>query len=394
MITDNKTIAIIGGGPGGLTLARLLQLKGADVKVYERDLNAAVRQQGATLDLHDESGLKALAQAGLMAEFKKHYRPGADKMKLTDENASVVMNDHDNMENDQFGHEHFRPEIDRGPLRDILAGALKPGTIVWNAHYQSMEKKNGRWLIRFSDGRTADADLVIGADGANSKIRPLISDIRPVYSGITIIEGNIYHAEQNVPRLNALVQGGKVFALGKEKSIILSAKGEGSLSFYTGTKENEHWVKDAGIDLNDKAAVLQWFRRRFSDWDPLWEELFTPDEMYVVPRPMYHYPVDQSWISQPDITLIGDAAHRMPPYAGEGVNMAMLDALELTECLTGNRYKDIAAAINAYEIRMLKRAGEVTAETLKQTAALHEPGALEYLVGMFNGQDGGYKISR
>ncbi|PZR23514.1 MAG: 2-polyprenyl-6-methoxyphenol hydroxylase [Citrobacter freundii] len=384
MTIDNKKIAIIGGGPGGLTLARLLQLKGADVKVYERDANAQVRQQGATLDLHEDSGLRALTQAGLMDEFKKYYRLGADKMKLTDQHAVVVLNDHDQKETGQFGDEHFRPEIDRGPLRDILIASLKPGTIEWNAHYQSMEKRNGRWLIHFKSGKTAEADLLIAADGANSKIRSFVSDIQPVYSGITIVEGNIYHADQNAPQLNALVQGGKLFALGKEKSIILSAKGEGSLSFYTGTKEAADWVKSAGIDFDDKQAVLKWFRQRFNDWDPLWEELFSADEMYIVPRPMYHYPLDQSWVSQPDITLIGDAAHRMPPYAGEGVNMAMLDALELSECLTAIEYTTTAEAISAYEIKMLKRAGEVTEETLRQTEALHGEDGLEYLVKMFS----------
>jgi 2-polyprenyl-6-methoxyphenol hydroxylase-like FAD-dependent oxidoreductase len=328
--------------------------------------------------------LKALIAAGLMDAFKKHYRPGADKTKLTDEHANVKWDDHHKAE-ENFGHEHFRPEIDRGPLRDLLIESLIPGTIEWNSQYDSMERMNGQWLIRFRNGQTATADLVIGADGANSKIRPLLSGIKSIYSGITVVEGNIYHAEKNTPQLNKLVQGGKVFALGKEKSIILSSKGDGCLSFYTGTKEPADWLTETGIDFNDKNAVLQWFRQRFSDWDPLWEELFAADEMYLVPRPMYHFPVDQTWSSQPDLTLIGDAAHRMPPYAGEGVNMAMLDALELAVSLTSDQYPGIADAIHAYETKMLKRAGEVTLETLKQTEALHAADALEYLVNLFAG---------
>ena len=71
MLLKNKQIAIVGGGPGGLTLARLLQLKGANVKVYERDINKDARVQGTTLDLHEESGLKALRHAQLLDEFKK-----------------------------------------------------------------------------------------------------------------------------------------------------------------------------------------------------------------------------------------------------------------------------------------------------------------------------------
>ena len=120
MPIQNKRIAIVGGGPGGLTLARLLQLKGADVKVYERDFNKDARVQGTTLDLHKESGLKALRQAQLLDAFKKNYRPGADKMIIVNENAEIFFSDHEGKPAEDFGSEHFRPEIDRGPLRKII----------------------------------------------------------------------------------------------------------------------------------------------------------------------------------------------------------------------------------------------------------------------------------
>src|SRR6187200_339509 len=113
---ENKKIAIVGGGPGGLTLARLLQLKGADISVYERDINKDVRVQGATLDLHDDSGLKALQQAGLMDAFEKNYRPGADRMRILDKHATILYDDHADAKNESFGDAGFRPEIDRGPL--------------------------------------------------------------------------------------------------------------------------------------------------------------------------------------------------------------------------------------------------------------------------------------
>src|ERR1700744_43290 len=125
-VISNKKIAIVGGGPGGLTLARLLQMNGADVTVYERDINRDVRVQGATLDLHQESGLKALKEAGLMEAFKANYRPGADKMTVTDKHANVLHED-----DFEYGldNEFARPEIDSGPLRDILIDSLQTGTI-------------------------------------------------------------------------------------------------------------------------------------------------------------------------------------------------------------------------------------------------------------------------
>jgi len=75
--------------------------------------------------------------------------------------------------------------------------------------------------------------------------------------------------------------------------------------------------------------------------------------------------------------MLGDAAHRMPPYAGEGVNMAMQDAYELAEALISGE------GIAVYEKKMLERAAEVTAITLESTERLHSEGAVDWLLGMF-----------
>lgn len=380
MLLNNKQIAIIGGGPGGLTLARLLQLQGAQVKVYERDKDKNVRQQGATLDLHEASGLEALRRAGLMAAFYLHYRPDAGKIRLVDEQAQIRMDDHA-----VVNYEDQRPEIDRAPLRTILLEALTPGTVVWHSQFSQMEKQQEGWLLHFANGTTAYADLVIAADGANSKLRPYLTGIPAIYSGITIVEGNVYNAAKNAPGLWDLAKGGKVFALGKEQSLILSTKGEGSLSFYTGTKVPENWVTQSGIDFNDKAQVLDWFKTEFSGWDTCWQELFDGDEIWFVPRPQYHFPLDQKWDTLPNLTLLGDAAHRMPPYAGEGVNMAMQDAFELAECLCSSDFTDMQAAIAQYEQQMLQRAALVTRHTLDNTTLMHSENGLESLLDLFKG---------
>jgi 2-polyprenyl-6-methoxyphenol hydroxylase-like FAD-dependent oxidoreductase len=373
----NKKIAIVGGGPGGLTLARILQMKNADVKVYERDPGKDARAQGATLDLHYDSGLKALQEAGLMEAFKANYRPGADRLSIMDKHANLIMDDNERATGQE---EHFRPEIDRGPLKKILLESLLPDTVVWNSHFVSLARHDKAWQLTFQDGSTAIADIVIAADGANSKIRPYITPIKPFYSGITVVEGAVYNSATASPNVHRLLQNGKIFVMGDDKTLIISSKGDGSLVFYTGCKTDENWSRECGINFSDKTAVFNWFKTTFTGWNSVWDELFENALSNFIPRPQYCMPLDQTWDALPDLTMLGDAAHLMPPYAGEGVNMAMLDALELGHCLTNDTYPDTHTAIAAYEQQMRERASATAAMTLESTAALHSPDAISFLV--------------
>lgn len=383
-ILNHKQIAIIGGGPGGLTLARLLQRKGLDVKVYERDKDGSVRQQGATLDLHYDSGLKALRECGLMEEFIKNYRPGADRLTITDKNAVVHFAEADTSATPDLNSEYARPEIDRGPLRDLLIASLQRGAIVWDANFSEL-KQNGTGMdLLFENGKIAYADLTIAADGANSKLRKYLTGIQPIYSGVTIVEGNIYNGAANAPHLWSLVNGGKVFALDSHKTAGLSAKGDGSLSVYTGTKEKEDWVRSSGIDFGSKQQVFAWFKQRFSDWSVDWHEMFLTDDSYFIPRPQYYFPLDQSWQTLPNLTMLGDAAHRMPPFSGEGVNQAMQDALELYEALCIENFGTTREAIASFENKMCTRASAVTEDALLQTEAMHSENNLQFLLDMFS----------
>ncbi len=375
-----KTIAIVGGGPGGLTLARLLQQQGGQVNVYERDVNEKARVQGATLDLHEESGLETLRQAGLMEAFWANYRPDAGKLRVVDAKGTIYWDDHT-----QDSYEDDRPEIDRGPLRNLLLDSLQPGTVVWDRQLMTMRPRQEGWELTFQNGTSVQADLVIGADGARSRIRPFLTEIKPFYSGITVLEGAVPNAETASPSIHKLLKGGKIFALGNSQSLIVSSKGDGSMAFYAGFRTEEDWVRTSRIDFTQKEQVLTWFQSEFSAWDDRWSELFIQAEMPFIPRPQYCMPLDQTWEAQANLTLLGDAAHLMPPYAGEGVNMAMADALELSQCLTNSTYTTMLEAIAAYEQQMRFRASQVAKATLESTEMLHAPGALEALVTVFQG---------
>lgn len=384
MLLDNKKIAIVGGGPGGLTLARLLQLQNADVNVYERDPDKNARVQGSPLDLHEESGLAALAKANLSDAFKKNFMPGADKKRIVNERAEIFFSDHETKVEENFGDPHFRPEIDRGVLRKILLESLKPGTIVWNSHFVSMEKQNDGWLLHFKNRDSVYADIVIAADGANSKIRPYITDIKPFYSGITMLEGNVYDAKNAVPNVSALLSGGKIMAFGNEKDLLMGQKANEEIGFYASFKAGENWAAESGLDFSDKTQLLNWFKKEYAGWSSIWQELFKNTATPFIPRPIYCMPPDQNWEALPNLTIIGDAAHVMPPFAGEGVNMAMLDALELSECLTSGKHKTLQDAIAFYETSMRKRAVIAAQESLENGERMHAADALETMTDFFS----------
>lgn len=383
MLLANKLVAIVGGGPGGLTLSRLLQMNGVNVKVFERDVDKHARVQGSPLDMHEGSGLAAIEAAGLLAEFKNNFLPGADKELIMNERAEIFFSDHDLKTDENFGHEHFRPEIDRGTLRKILLESLQEGTVVWNSHFISMDKQGNGWLLNFKNGSPFYADVVIAADGANSKIRPYVTGIKPFYSGITMLEGNINNAKKAAPQINSLIKGGKIMAFGNGKNLLMGQKGNGDLGFYASFKTEEDWAKTSGLDYNNKAEMLTWFKKEYFEWSDIWYQLIENATTPFVPRPIYCVPFDQTWETLPNLTLLGDAAHVMPPFAGEGANVAMLDALELSKCLTNGQQNTVEDAIKAYETTMLERAASAAEESLKNGELMHSENALEAMLEMF-----------
>ncbi|RYE27383.1 MAG: FAD-dependent monooxygenase [Sphingobacteriaceae bacterium] len=383
-LIQNKKIAIIGGGPGGLTLARLLQMKGADVKVYERDFSKEARVQGAIVDLHFDSGLKVMEAAGLMDAFKANYMPGADKYRMVDKDGNICLDEHKEASTVGFGDKHFRPEIDRGALRNVLLDALFSDTVVWDSQFAGMELVNDIWKLTFKNGTTATADLIIGSDGYRSKIRPYVTGIRALYSGATIIQGEIDHPEIECPEIYKLVNKANLIAMGTGKTIAAQPRGDGGLTFYAASLYPEDWVKTSGIDFNNSEEVYAYLVNFYEGWNPVFYTLFKACTNFV-PRPLHYFPPDQNWDAKANVTLMGDAAHLMPP-SGEGVNTAMLDALDLSECLTNGEVENIQAAIAAYEKRMRARAvilGQEALEGIKDFASPSDE-SVEKLTQQFN----------
>ena len=368
-------IAIVGGGPGGLTLARLLQMGGADVAVYERDQSREARVQGSALDLHEDSGLAALDAAGLMDAFWANHRADLDRLRLTDQNGTIL-HDHARM----MSGAGKRPEIERGPLRDLLLDSLRPETVHWNRKLEAAEPAGDQVALQFAGGERVLADMAIGCDGANSRLRAMVTPLRPEYVGVALVEGVVNAAKDAVPELWELLGGAALIALGNERTIGMGTKPDGSILFYAGLKsaDAEGRRRLEAADGADKRAA--WFHANFEGWSALWEPLFEKAKSMVW-RPLLVCPADQHWVPTPNVTLIGDAAHVMPPYAGEGVNMAMLDALVLSRELL--HASDTASAIARYEAEMFERMRDMTSDTMVNTEMFYAPDAADRVVGLF-----------
>ena len=372
---EGKKIAIVGAGPGGLTLARLLQQSDAQVSVYERDRSRSARVQGSALDLHEDSGLAALEAAGLIDAFWDNHRPDLDRLRLTDA-YGAVLHDHPR----PISGAGKRPEIERGPLRDLLLDSLQPGTVEWDSKLESAEMQGGQVLLRFAGGKTALADIAIGSDGANSRLRELVTSIRPEYVGVSLVEGLVPAAKQMIPELWDLLGGSALIALGGERTIGMGTKPDGSVLFYAGLKTQDAAAREGLEEASGPDLRVAWFHANFQGWSELWDPLFREAESMVW-RPLLVCPSNQHWEPKPNVTLIGDAAHVMPPYAGEGVNMAMLDALVLSRLLLSE--ESSSGAIASYEAGMLARMQHMTADTMANTEMFYAPDASDRVVALF-----------
>ncbi len=306
-LLTEKRIAIIGAGPGGLTLARLLQMRGADVTVYERERSPHVRIQGSSLDLHPESGRKALQVAGLEEAFWRVARPEGETHTILDKNGVIQLRI------PQIKVLSSKPEIDRGDLRDLLVNSLQLGTILWDHHFLALAATaDDRYKLTFEGREPALADLIIGADGVHSKVRPSVTPIKPVYSGVTLIQMEVANPKVQCPQIFQWVNKGNLFVLGDQKGILGQQKGDGNLVVYATAEHPEDWVATSGIDFTSPEEVKAYLKGAFADWNPVFLRLFEVTQDFAA-RPLYGTPIDQHWETQHHLTLLGDAAHVMPP---------------------------------------------------------------------------------
>lgn len=344
-------IAVVGAGPGGLTCARVLQRHGVEVTVYDADAAVDARDPGGTLDLHADSGQIALEDAGLMAAFTALARPESQAKSRLDQHGTVLASFVPD-EGDTAA-----PEIDRGQLRALLAAHVEPGTVRWGHKLAAAVPVGaGRHRLEFADGTHTDVDLVIGADGAWSRVRPLLTDAAPRYTGVSFLDVRFDDVERRHPGIARLVGDGHMFANdGDGRAVIGQRNSDDRVRGHVALRTDLDWHRTAGVDLDDLASVRKFLLAEFSGWaDQLLPFLSDSDGGYV-DRPIHALPAPLTWERVPGATLLGDAAHLMSPFGGFGANLAMLDGAELGRAVAEEA--TVEAALTRYEAVMLPRSG-------------------------------------
>ncbi|KAF7973075.1 hypothetical protein HWV62_16266 [Athelia sp. TMB] len=388
MTSTSPRIAIIGAGLGGLSLLTHLQRYSISATLYEKDESFDARSHiGGILDMHYESGQRALNEAKI--EWRHLTRPESEEMRIYDSQGTLLLEDdgkHGPPGTPGAGDEQSRPEIDRTPLRKLFYDYVAPSnSIKWSHNFTSARcLPDSTYELTFADGATATCDLLVGADGAWSRVRPLVSPAKPAFSGITGVETSLAPARLAAPELQdvaAHVGQGTCFSSKGGDALVSQRAGDGRIRTYVWFRAPEASV----LPTDDVPATRAVLLARFAGWAPWQRRLISEcDPAAVYPRPLYSLPVGHKWESQRGVTLIGDAAHLMLP-SGKGANLALLDGLELALALAGARESGQGwqEAVQAFESEMCTRAGECAAEAVEISSLFFGDGAPQAAVDFF-----------
>ncbi len=362
-------VTIIGAGLGGLVLARVLHVHGIPAVVFEGEASAEARAQGGMLDIHAEDGQPALEAAGLTEGFRALVLEGREAMRIVDAHGTVLL---EHVDDGNGG----RPEVQRAELRRLLLDSLPAGTVRWGHKVTAVRSLGGgRHEVSFADGTTVTTDVLVGADGAWSRVRPLVSDATPTYSGRCYVETWLYDGDVRHPEAAAAVGDGALMALAPGQGISAHRESGGTLHGYVALTRPLAW-----FDALEPAAVTERVAAHFEGWAPELTALLTESDTEPVIRRLHTLPAGHRWDRVPGVTLVGDAAHLAPPN-GDGANLAMQDGAELALALAAHP-DDVEAALAAYEAGMFAR-GEAAAAEGDLTEILYGPDAPHSLVRMF-----------
>ncbi|PHH78499.1 hypothetical protein CDD80_6767 [Ophiocordyceps camponoti-rufipedis] len=405
-------IAIAGGGPSGLALSLLLRRQGIGSTVYElrhKPRPEELAEPSGMLDLHEESGLTVMRECGLWDEFQAATGDCSEAMRVLRSDGVEVHADD--------GQSEPRPEIARHGLIRLLAEKLPGDVVRWGSKVSAVRRARNpetgavEATVELGDSGSATYDLVIGADGAWSRVRALLSDTKPAYCGTQMVTATLRHATTLHPDLADLSGSGSLWALGDNKALMTQRGSQDSIRVYAAiSSPDENWAATVGLrgrTASEAKAFLLGPGGPFRNWAaPLRHLLATvcdADSQDHVGRaidimPMYALPAGHLWArGDGGATLIGDAAHLMLPFAGEGVNLALWDALDLARLLAEmpaasdamSWHKALAPRLRAMEETMQARAKDKSEEARRNKDMILGDGAADVVAAWFKQHQSG-----
>jgi 2-polyprenyl-6-methoxyphenol hydroxylase-like FAD-dependent oxidoreductase len=350
-------IAIIGAGPGGCMLARLLHIHNISCTIFEGEGSIDYRSQGGTLDLRAKTGLASIKQAGLWEEFQKYARYDGESLLVTDKKLTTWIR-RSPRKPDQRGGLQEAPEIDRSDLRRMLMESVPKESIRWGMKLARVRETDLGHELHFIGGHVERGyDLIVGCDGAFSKTRTLLSSEKVFYAGLSGWTMQIPDAETTAPDVYKLVNRGSVFAYSDGKSLSIQQLTSGNIWVSTSAR---HQQEPGSTKPNDISTVKETLSLQFHDWAPELRNALAAVQGDAAWREIYMLPVGFEWPHKKGVTLLGDAAHVMSPFSGIGVNTAFHDALllshQIVKCVRSEKSAYLDKFIVNYETEMFVHA--------------------------------------
>ncbi|MCC8990380.1 FAD-dependent monooxygenase [Staphylococcus warneri] len=292
-----------------------------------------------------------MQRAGLFDQFKSIIHDGGAAAKVLDKDGNTIVDIPDD-------GNHGRPEVLRGDLRQILLQSLKPNTIQWDKKLTDIQSlAQGQHRLSFADGTTVTTQILVGADGTFSKVRPLVSDAKPQYVGTSLIETYLYDVDNQHPSAANIVGQGAMYALAPGKGIQAHREPGNVIHTYIALRQTEEALDQ--IDFNNSNVALKQLTYQFDQWHNDLLALINESEKGPILRKIHALPVGHQWERVPGVTILGDAAHVMTP-AGEGANLAMFDGSELAQAIIEHP-NDIETAFAQYEQALFPRSEKAAA---------------------------------
>lgn len=346
-----RVVTIIGAGLGGLLLARVLHLHGVPVTLFEAEVSPAARAQGGMLDIRTHDGQVALEAAGLLTAFQALILEGRQALRMLAPDGKTLFEKTD----DGTGS---NPEVQRAELRQLLLDSLPADTVQWGHKLVGARSLGGgTHELVFANGVAIKTNLLVGADGAWSKVRPLLSSATPQFTGSGCIETYLLNSNARHAASARAVGDGGMWALASGKMIMAHRERNDTLHAYVVFNKPQSWFLD--LDQADPALAIEQIAAEFYGWAPELIEFITNSDTTPIIRQFHALPVGHRWSRVPGVTLLGDAAHVTAPN-GDGANLAMLDAAELALALAAHP-DNMELALKEYEETMFERSAQSAA---------------------------------